>query len=64
MMLCAVCNDYPEGTACTMTGCPGRAFWFASIPNNPANFDDWHDAIRENIGWAEFVPVHDEGYTA
>lgn len=26
MALCALCNEYPEGSACTASGCPGRPF--------------------------------------
>lgn len=34
MALCTLCNDYPEGTACAMTGCPGR---FRKPVNHAAN---------------------------
>lgn len=49
MTPCAVCKDYPAGTACSMTGCPGRTFKLSRVPYKPDDFDDWLESINAEL---------------
>lgn len=49
MTPCAVCKDYPAGTACSMTGCPGRTFHIGRAPYRPTDFADWREAVHRRI---------------
>lgn len=35
--LCTYCHEYPEGSACTASGCPGRPFKKTPAPRSPGS---------------------------
>lgn len=65
MTRCTECNDYPAGTVCSYSGCPGKQrraiapqisdgdgwpFHMVRVPYRPDSFEDWRDGILEGLG--------------
>jgi hypothetical protein len=50
MTRCQLCKDYPEGTACAVPDCPGRAFRHISgSAQRPDDLDAWLDSINADL---------------
>ena len=49
MTRCLLCKEYPEGTSCALTGCPGRAFRLSPVPYRPDSFEDWLQSINDQL---------------
>ena len=49
MNRCLVCKDYPEGTACSLAGCPGRAFKLLPTAAQPDDIDAWLEGINADL---------------
>ena len=64
MTRCTECNDYPAGTVCSYSGCPGKQrrpiapqisdgdgwpFHMTCTPYRPADFADWRDGLADRF---------------
>lgn len=43
MTRCRICQDYPEGTSCSLADCPGRAFKLLG------DLDAWLESINADL---------------
>lgn len=58
MTLCAACKEYPEGTHCTMTGCPGGPFPARPVSRVPGPHNEAGD-VRAAPGGGVCLSFHE-----